>query len=144
MDYPNFSNGAYYSYNLIHIKIKKSNNKLQGGFKMQLVKNIEFSRALNLKDLVKYEDGQIVSRTLTQLPAVTITLFALHQGEGISTHTTPGDAMVQMLDGEGEITIGDNVHVVKAGETIIMPADIPHSLEAKENFKMLLTVIKRG
>ncbi|MCL5290531.1 MAG: cupin domain-containing protein, partial [Firmicutes bacterium] len=68
---------------------------------------------------------------------------ALEQGEGISTHTTAGDAMVQVLDGEAEITIGEETLTVKAGETVVMPQDVPHSLEARQRFKMLLTVIKR-
>ncbi len=108
-----------------------------------LMKNIEFSKALALKDLVSYQEGQVVSRTIAQVPAVNITLFALSRGEGISTHTTSGDAMVQVLEGEAEITIGDRVLTVRAGETVIMPADVPHALEARESFKMLLTVVKR-
>lgn len=107
------------------------------------MKNIEFSKALVLKDLVGYQEGQVVSRTIAQVPAVNITLFALSRGEGISTHTTSGDAMVQVLEGEAEITIGDRVLTVQAGETVIMPADVPHALEARESFKMLLTVVKR-
>ncbi|MDA8228190.1 MAG: cupin domain-containing protein [Desulfitobacterium hafniense] len=110
---------------------------------INLMKNIEFSKALVLKDLIDYQDGQIVSMTIAQVPSVNITLFSLAKGEGISTHTTAGDAMVQVLDGEAEITIGDQVLTVKAGETVIMPSEIPHSLEARESFKMLLTVIKR-
>lgn len=109
-----------------------------------LMKNIAFSKVLNLEEMVSYQEGQVVSRTIAQLPTVSITLFALYKGEGISSHTAPGDAMVQVLDGEAEITIGDEVLTVKAGETVIMPADIPHALEAKEAFKMLLTVVKRA
>lgn len=107
-----------------------------------LFKNIEFSQALNLKELISYQEGQVVSRTIAQIPSVNITLFSLDKGEGISTHVTSGDAMVQILDGTAEITIGNNVFNVKAGETIIMPSDIPHGLEARERFQMLLTVIK--
>lgn len=109
----------------------------------QLMKNIEFSQALKLDELVDYQPGQIISKTIAQLPAVNVTLFSLAEGEGISTHTTSGDAMVQVLDGEAEITIGDEIVIVKAGETVIMPSDIPHGLEARVNFKMLLTVIKK-
>lgn len=109
-----------------------------------LMKNIAFSKVLNLEEMVNYQEGQVVSRTIAQLPTVSITLFALYEGEGISSHTAPGDAMVQILDGEAEITIGDQIFTVKAGETIVMPADIPHALEAKESFKMLLTVVKRA
>ncbi|MFL0196237.1 cupin domain-containing protein [Clostridium sp. WILCCON 0269] len=107
-----------------------------------LIKNIEFSKVLNLQDLISYQEGQVISRTIAQIPSANITLFSLDKGEGISTHVTSGDAMVQILDGTAEITIGNNVFNVKAGETIIMPSDIPHGLEARERFKMLLTVIK--
>lgn len=117
--------------------------KVNGGIIMNnLMKNIEFSKALNLGDLVSYEEGQVISRTIAQIPSANITLFSLDEGEGISTHVTSGDAMVQILDGSAEITIGDNTYTVKSGETIIMPSDIPHGLEARERFKMLLTVIK--
>ena len=109
----------------------------------QLMKNIEFSKALRMEELIKYQEGQIVSMTIAQIPSANITLFSLDKGEGISTHTTYGDAMVQVLDGEAEITIGDNVLAVKAGEIVIMPSGIPHGLEAKVRFKMLLTVIKK-
>ena len=107
-----------------------------------LIKNIEFSKVLNLKDLISYQEGQVISRSIAQIPSANITLFSLDKGEGISTHVTSGDAMVQILDGTAEITIGNNVFTVKEGETIIMPSNIPHGLEATERFKMLLTVIK--
>lgn len=110
---------------------------------VNIMKNIEFSQALNLKELIDYKQGQVISMTIAQIPAVNITLFSLDEGEGISTHTTSGDALVQVLDGEAEITIGDKVLTVKEGETVIMPSDIPHSLEARKRFKMLLTVIKK-
>ncbi len=108
-----------------------------------LMKNIEFSKVFSLKDLVSYQEGQVISRTIAQIPSANITLFSLDKGEGISTHMTSGDAMVQILDGTAEITIGSDIFTVKAGETIIMPSDVPHGLEARERFKMLLTVIKR-
>ena len=107
-----------------------------------LIKNIEFSKVINLKDLISYQEGQVISRTISQTPTVSISLFSLDKGEGISSHITPGDAMVQVLDGEVEITIGDNIFNVKAGETIIMPSNVPHGLEARVRFQMLLTVIK--
>lgn len=111
---------------------------------VSIMKNIDFAQALNLKEQISYQQGQVVSMTITQIPAVNITLFSLDEGEGISTHTTAGDAMVQVLDGEAEITIGDKVLTVKEGETVIMPSDVPHSLEARQRFKMLLTVIKKS
>ncbi|MGH4051636.1 MAG: cupin domain-containing protein [Clostridium sp.] len=107
-----------------------------------LIKNIEFSKVINLKNLISYQEGQVVSRTISQTPTVSISLFSLDKGEGISTHVTPGDAMVQVLDGEAEITIDNNVFNVKSGETIIMPSNVPHGLEARVRFQMLLTVIK--
>lgn len=106
-----------------------------------IIKNIEFSKVLNLADLVEYRPGQVISQTLVQNPKVSITLFALSAGEGISSHTTPGDALVYILDGEAEITIGDQTFNPGAGEAIVMPANIPHGLEARKDFKMLLTII---
>ncbi|MEA4900323.1 cupin domain-containing protein [Desulfitobacterium sp.] len=108
-----------------------------------IMKNIGFSQVLNLKDLISYQKGQVLSMTIAQIPAVNVTLFSLDAGEGISTHTTAGDAIVQILDGEADITIGDQTLTVKEGETVIMPSDIPHALEARKAFKMLLTVIKQ-
>lgn len=108
----------------------------------QIMKNIEFSKALKLAEQIDYQEGQVISKTLAQNPHLSLTLFSLDRGEGISTHTTSGDAMVQILDGQAEITIGQQVINVGVGETIIMPSDIPHGLEARERFKMLLIVIK--
>lgn len=107
-----------------------------------LMKNIQFSKVHKLQELVEYAEGQVISRTIAQFPTVSITLFAMDAGEGISTHTAPGDAMVQIIDGEAEITIGEAVLTVKDGETVVMPADVPHGLEARKRFKMLLTVVK--
>lgn len=107
-----------------------------------IIKNIPFTKVLDMKDLISYQQGQVVSMTIAQIPTANITLFSLDKGEGISTHITSGDAMVQILDGTAEITIGDEVFNVKSGETIIMPSYVPHGLEARERFKMLLTVIK--
>lgn len=108
----------------------------------KLIKNIEFSKVLDLKELISYQEGQVISRTIAQIPSVNITLFSLDLGEGISTHVTSGDAIVQILDGTAEITIGGDVFNVRKGETIIMPSNVPHGLEARERFKMLLTVLK--
>lgn len=107
-----------------------------------LIKNIEFSKVLKLNDLISYQQSQVISRTIAQTTSANITLFSLDKGEGISTHITSGDAIVQILDGAAEITIGNDVFNVKTGETIVMPSDIPHGLEARERFQMLLTVIK--
>ncbi|KGP75962.1 cupin [Desulfosporosinus sp. Tol-M] len=107
-----------------------------------LVKNIEFSKVLKLEELISYQPGQVVSKTIAQIPTANVTLFSLDEGEGISTHTTSGDAIVQVLDGEAEITIGNDLLIVKNGEIVVMPSGIPHGLEARKRFKMLLTVIK--
>jgi quercetin dioxygenase-like cupin family protein len=107
----------------------------------QLIKNIEFSKVLEMESLVTYQEGQVVSRTLAQGRNLSLTLFAFDKGEEISSHSSGGDAMVYLLDGEAQITIGENVFSIKKGETIIMPSGIPHALLAKEQFKMLLVVV---
>lgn len=105
------------------------------------IKNIDFAAALTLADLVSYQPGQVVSKTLAQNSAVNLTLFAFDQGEEISSHESNGDAMIIALDGEGDITIGSEKHRVKAGETIIMPAKTPHAVFASQQFKMFLIVV---
>ena len=89
------------------------------------IKNIQFSKALNLADLVDYKEGQVVSLTFAQNPHVSITLFSLAAGEGISPHTSPNDAMVYMVDGEAEITIGEETITATAGQVVVMPKNIP-------------------
>ena len=110
----------------------------------KMIKNIDFASPLSLGALVTYQTGQIVSRTLAQNRAVSMTLFAFDKGEEISSHESKGDAMVQMLDGKAKITIGEGEYVLSAGETIVMPAGVPHALEAVEPFKMFLTVVFPG
>ena len=105
------------------------------------LKNIDFSTALTLAELVTYQPGQVVSKTLAQNPAVSLTLFAFDQGEEISSHESNGDAMVIALDGEGEITIDSEKHLLKAGQTIVMPAKTPHAVYASQQFKMFLVVV---
>lgn len=107
----------------------------------KIMKNIDLASPLSLSALVTYQSGQIVSRTLVQNRGVSLTLFAFDTNEEISSHESKGDAMVQILDGKAKITIGDSVHVLSAGETVVMPAGVPHALEAVEPFKMLLTVV---
>ncbi len=106
------------------------------------LKNIPFSEPRLLADLVDYEEGHVVSRTFAQTNVLSLTLFAFDEGEGLSTHTAAGDAFVQVLDGEASITIGGKEVVVKAGEVVAMPANVPHALNAVQRFKMLLVVIK--
>lgn len=108
---------------------------------MAMFKNIEIAQPLNMGDLVDYQEGRVVSRTLSQGRNLSITLFAFDKGEEISTHASGGDAMVYVLDGKTEITIGDEKFTVSSGETIVMPKDVPHGLIALERFKMLLVVV---
>jgi quercetin dioxygenase-like cupin family protein len=106
------------------------------------IKNIEFAQPHVLLDLVDYQEGRVVSRTFAQGKPYSLTLFAFDRGEGLSTHTAAGDAFVQVLDGEALINIGGTEMVVKAGEVVAMPANVPHSLHAAKRFKMLLVVFK--
>lgn len=106
-----------------------------------LIKNIDFSTPLVLEGLIDYQEGTVVSKTLAQGKPVSVTLFAFGKGEEIGTHSSHGDAMVYILDGEAEVTIGEESFHLKTGETIVMPANIPHALLAKEKFKMLLIVV---
>jgi quercetin dioxygenase-like cupin family protein len=110
----------------------------------QLIKNIEFSQALDLENLVEYQDGQVSSRTFAQNKSMSLTLFAFAEGEGLSTHSASGDAFVHVLDGTATLTIGGEEVTAKRGEVVVMPASIPHSVDAKERFKMLLIVVREG
>lgn len=105
------------------------------------MKNIEMSTVLTLRDQVDYRPGQVVSKTLAQNDAVSLTLFSFDKGEEISTHASGGDALVTCLDGVGRITIDGKPYEIKAGESIVMPAGHPHAVFATERYKMLLTVI---
>lgn len=107
----------------------------------KLIKNIDKSKVVALKEEVAYQDGQIVSKTLAQNQSVSITLFSFDKGEEISTHESGGDAFVTCLDGVGRITI-DGVHYeLHEGESIVMPAGHPHAVYGQERFKMLLVVV---
>ena len=107
----------------------------------ELFKNIPKESVLRLRELVKAEEGQITSRTLAQNDAVSITLFAFAAGEEIGTHDSAGDAMVTVLEGRGKFVVGGNEYFADEGQTLIMPANIPHSVHAPEAFKMMLTVV---
>lgn len=107
------------------------------------IRNIAFAEALDLAGLVDYQPGRVVSLTLVQNEALSMTLFAFAQGEGVSTHSAPGDALAYILDGKAEITVGGKKMPAGAGEAVVMPADVPHGLEATENFKMLLVLVKQ-
>ena len=105
-----------------------------------MYKNIEKQVKLKLGDLVDYQTGQIVSKTLVQNDKVSMTLFAFDKGEEISTHASGGDAMVTVLEGTGRFAVGEDTFVLEAGETLVMPKDIPHAVFGLERFKMQLTV----
>ena len=104
--------------------------------------SIDNSPVENLIELVSYQEGSVVSKTLIKKGTGTVTLFAFDKDEGLSEHTAPFDAMVCILDGVSEITVGGVPKVVKQGEMVIMPANIPHALKATERFKMMLVLIK--
>lgn len=105
------------------------------------IKNIDFSKVMEMESLVEYQQGQVISRTLAQGKPMSLTLFAFDKGEEISSHSSGGDALVYILDGEAEITIGEENFSVTKGQTVVMPAGIPHALYASERFKMLLIVV---
>ncbi|HEY3420250.1 MAG TPA: cupin domain-containing protein [Methanomassiliicoccales archaeon] len=98
---------------------------------------------LKMNDLVSYQEGSIVSRTLIDKPVGTVTVFAFDEGQGLSEHAAPYDAMVHVLEGEVDLTLSGIVHSMKAGDVIIMPANEEHSLKAVKQFKMLLTMIRQ-
>jgi quercetin dioxygenase-like cupin family protein len=101
-----------------------------------------FAQAQNLAGLIDYQEGSIVSRTLIDKTAGTVTVFAFDQNQGLSEHTAPYDAMVVALNGEVEVTISGKPVLLKKDEMTIMPANQPHALMAKTKFKMLLIMIK--
>jgi quercetin dioxygenase-like cupin family protein len=103
---------------------------------------IETSRVFITSESIDYAAGAVVSKTIIKKPSGNVTLFGFDQGEGLSEHTAPFDALVQVLDGVVEVTIGGKSYILKTGESIIMPATIPHALKALEKFKMMLTMIK--
>lgn len=100
------------------------------------------SKPLKVEDLIEYQENAVVSREIIRKETGTVTIFAFDKGEGLSEHTAPFDAMVQIVDGTAEIIISGKKNVVKKGELIIMPANEPHALNALERYKMLLTMIR--
>jgi len=100
------------------------------------------AQAIKLTDLVDYQVGSVVSRTIIDKKTGTLTLFAFGKGQGLSEHTAPFDALVYLLDGEAEITISGKTLYLKEGEMVIMPANEPHALKAIKNFKMILVMIR--
>lgn len=106
-------------------------------------KLLETSKSFDLKKLIEYSNDSIVSRTIAESKAGTLTVFAFDTGQGLSEHSAPFDAIVQVIDGNGEFTIGGVPVKVSAGQIIIMPANVPHAVRAVKKFKMLLTMIKK-
>ena len=105
-------------------------------------REIPIAEVIRLSDLVNYQDGAVVSRTLVTRSTGTITLFAFDEGQGLSEHTAPFDAMAHVLEGQAEIVISGKPLRTTAGEAVLMPANQPHSLKALSRFKMLLTMIR--
>lgn len=105
-----------------------------------MYKNIEKQKKLQLKELVDYQKNQVVSKTLVQNEAVSMTLFSFDKDEEISTHAAGGDALVTVLEGTGRFTVGGQVFILNEGESLIMPKDIPHAVYGEEQFKMQLVV----
>ena len=103
-----------------------------------MLKNIPQNEALLLTELIPYQAGQVVSRTLSQNPHVSVTLFAFDKGEEISTHDSDGDALALVLSGRGRFTVDGKVHSLEPGECVVMPAQKPHALYAEDAFQMLL------
>ena len=99
-------------------------------------------RALGISDLVDYQDGAVVSRAVIKKKTGSVTLFAFDEGQELSEHTVPYDALVQLLEGDAEITVSGTAHRLAPGKMIVMPADEPHSVRATTRFKMLLTMIR--
>ena len=113
----------------------------KGFCSMAFIKNIDHEKVLPLAGEISVQKGQIVSKTLAQNDALSLTLFAFSQGEEIGTHDSIGDAMVHVLEGTGRFTVGGVEHICKAGDVLIMPAKVPHAVYAVEDFKWLLTVV---
>ncbi len=112
-----------------------------GSIGMQHIKNLPHREVFRIADQVEIRKGQVVSKTVAQNNAVSLTIFAFDKDEEISTHESRGDAMVTVLEGRGRFTVEDEVFVLDAGESLIMPAAKPHSVYGEEAFKMLLTVV---
>lgn len=105
------------------------------------IKNLDKSTVLHLKEQIAYQPGRVVSRTLAQNEALSVTLFSFDKGEEISTHESGGDAFVTCLDGVGRITIDGVNYELREGDSIVMPARHPHAVFGREQFKMLLVVV---
>jgi len=123
-------------------KIKRPFDQKEGKMTQKVTQIGDLTKAFTLAELALYQDHSVVSREIIRKPSGNMTIFAFDQDEGLSEHTAPFDALVYILEGEAEISIDKNPHVVKSGEMIIMPAGKPHALRALTKFKMLLTLFK--
>lgn len=105
-------------------------------------KGIAPAQVAKVPELVNYQDGAVVSREIVKKPTGNVTIFAFDEGQGLSEHTAPFDALVQVVEGDAEITISGQPHRVQGGEMILMPAGQPHALKSLKKFKMILTMIR--
>ncbi|MGB3007995.1 MAG: cupin domain-containing protein [Chitinophagaceae bacterium] len=103
---------------------------------------IESASIFSAAENVDYAEKSVVSKTIIKKPNGTVTIFSFDKGEGLSEHSAPHEALIQIIDGAAEISIGGQPYILLAGQCIILPANIPHSLKATEKFKMILTMIK--
>ena len=104
---------------------------------------LDTGKVFGLAELIQYSDGAVVSRTIVANDAGTVTLFAFDEGQGLSEHKAPFDALVQVVDGQGEFIINGKSNIVSNGQLILMPANIPHALKANKPFKMILKMLRR-
>ena len=102
------------------------------------------AKAWTLSELISYSPGSVVSRTLAENAAGTVTLFSFDAGQGLSEHSAPYDALVQILDGEAQLKIGGKAVPARTGQLVVMPANVPHAVQAVKKFKMLLTMLRAG
>ena len=116
---------------------------MTSGNREHKILNELIGKAQNLDGLVQFSEDSIVSKTLLDKPAGSLTLFAFDKGQRLSEHTSPYDAVVQIVEGSAVLQIGDQTVESKARQMVIMPANVPHSVEAKERFKMLLIMIRQ-
>ena len=113
-----------------------------GNPKKPTIEPLKLSQPFSFADLTAYQSDAIVSRTLIDKPQGTITIFSFDAGQGLSEHTAPFDAVVQVLDGQAELTIGGEPMTATAGQAVLMPANVPHAVKATARFKMLLTMLR--
>jgi quercetin dioxygenase-like cupin family protein len=109
---------------------------------MEADRNDDLCAPVNLETLIDYQPASVVSRTLIKQPSGTVTLFAFDAGEGLSEHSAPYDALVVLVAGEAEIQVAGETHMVQKGQTLLLPAHVPHAVRAQRQFKMLLTMIR--